>query len=463
MVRGNAVANGGVNGGAGVAPVLDPSQQPGNVYYVHLSDGPSSVAITPVLSHSNYHSWARSMRRALGGKNKFDFVDGSIPVPTDFDPNFKAWNRCNMLVHSWIMNSVEDSIAQSIVFLENAIDVWNELKERFSQGDFIRISELQCEIFSLKQDSRSVTEFFTALKVLWEELEAYLPTPVCACPHRCMCITGVMNAKHQHEITRSICFLTGLNDSFDLVRSQILLMNPLPTMNKIFSMVMQHERQFKLSLPVDDSTVLVNSVGKSQGRGRGNGNPNSNGNRNNAFIPGQKRSCSFCGRDGHTIDTCYRKHGFPPNYGNKNFAKVNNSSLETNEEREDLDDSKSCKGNSNTEPSFGITKEQYEQLVTLLQSQQASFSKVNLSHVTNHVTSGITRLSYTMNHSSFGTWIVDSGASDHICSSINFFDSYASIIPVHIKLPNGNMAIAKFFGTVTFSPGLVAKNVLYVA
>jgi hypothetical protein len=156
MVRnaGNAAVNGGVLGGGVIPPILDPSQQPGNVYYVHASDGPSSVAITPVLNNSNYHSWARSLRRALGGKNKFDFVDGSIPVPTDFDPSFKAWNRCNMLVHSWIMNSVEDSIAQSIVFLENAVDVWNELKERFSQGDYIRISELQCEIFGLKQDSR---------------------------------------------------------------------------------------------------------------------------------------------------------------------------------------------------------------------------------------------------------------------------------------------------------------------
>jgi len=78
----------------------------------------------------------------------------------EFDPSFNAWNHCNMLIHSWIMNSVETSIAQSIVFLDNAIDVWNELKERFSQGDYIRISELQCEIFGLKQDSRSVSEFF---------------------------------------------------------------------------------------------------------------------------------------------------------------------------------------------------------------------------------------------------------------------------------------------------------------
>ena len=94
----------------------------------------------------------------------------------------------------------------------------------------------------MKQVSRSVSDFFTALKVLWEELEAYLPTPVCAFPHHCVCVTGLSNAKHQHEITRSIRFLIGLNYSFDMVRSQILLMNPLPNLNKIFSMVMQHER-----------------------------------------------------------------------------------------------------------------------------------------------------------------------------------------------------------------------------
>jgi hypothetical protein len=64
------------------------------------------------------------------------------------------------------MNSVEDSIAQSIVYLDNAIDVWNELKERFSRGDYIRISELQVEIYGLKQGTRSVSEYFTVLKTL---------------------------------------------------------------------------------------------------------------------------------------------------------------------------------------------------------------------------------------------------------------------------------------------------------
>ncbi|MCI24574.1 retrovirus-related pol polyprotein from transposon TNT 1-94, partial [Trifolium medium] len=115
---------------------IDQMHEQSSPYYVHPSDGPSSVTVKPVLTGSNYHSWARSMRHALGGKMKYEFVDGTIPVVTDpFDPTFRAWTRCNMLVHSWIMNSVSESIGNSIVFMENAIDVWMDLKERFAQGD----------------------------------------------------------------------------------------------------------------------------------------------------------------------------------------------------------------------------------------------------------------------------------------------------------------------------------------
>ncbi|MCI10079.1 flavonol sulfotransferase-like protein, partial [Trifolium medium] len=53
------------------------------------------------------------------------------------------------------MNSVDTSIAQSIVFIDNASDVWIDLKERFSQGDLVRVSELHQEIYALTQGSRS--------------------------------------------------------------------------------------------------------------------------------------------------------------------------------------------------------------------------------------------------------------------------------------------------------------------
>lgn len=75
------------------------------------------------------------MWRAFGAKMKFELLDGTILMPIDsFDLLFCVRNRCNMLIHSWIMKLVDATIAQYIVFF---MDVWLNLKERFSQGDLI--------------------------------------------------------------------------------------------------------------------------------------------------------------------------------------------------------------------------------------------------------------------------------------------------------------------------------------
>jgi glycogen synthase len=92
-----------------------------------------------------------------------------------------------MLVHSWIVNYVSLLIAQSIVFMENACDVLNDLKERFAQGDLVRIYELMHEFYSLQQDSKSVTAYYSVLKIWWEELDIHMHVPNCVCRVRCSC------------------------------------------------------------------------------------------------------------------------------------------------------------------------------------------------------------------------------------------------------------------------------------
>jgi hypothetical protein len=83
------------------------------------------------------------------------------------------------------MNSMDDCIGQSIVFIENDADVWLDLKECFTQGDMVHVFKLQQEIYSFKQDSRSVTGFYPELKILWEELEIHMPIHNCTCRTRC--------------------------------------------------------------------------------------------------------------------------------------------------------------------------------------------------------------------------------------------------------------------------------------
>lgn len=80
------------------------------------------------------------------------------------------------MVVNWITRSLSPQLAQSTIYLDNAKKLWDELKERFPKGDYFRISDLIQEIHSIKQGDKSVTEFFTEFKILWDELEMLSPT-----------------------------------------------------------------------------------------------------------------------------------------------------------------------------------------------------------------------------------------------------------------------------------------------
>jgi hypothetical protein len=61
------------------------------------------------------------------------------------------------MIMSWLSNSVDPEISQSILCMDTALEIWNELKERFYQGDIYRISDLQEEIYTLKQGESSIS------------------------------------------------------------------------------------------------------------------------------------------------------------------------------------------------------------------------------------------------------------------------------------------------------------------
>ena len=56
-------------------------------------------------------------------------------------------------------------------------------------------------------------------------------------------------------------FLMGLNDTYSAVRGQILLINPIPPLSKVFSLLLQDEKQRKVGaskkFQVDTVEVLA--------------------------------------------------------------------------------------------------------------------------------------------------------------------------------------------------------------
>ena len=57
------------------------------------------------------------MAVTLTTKNKIGFVDGTIPCVAPIDFLFNAWNHCNNMVTSWILNSILKDIVDSLMYI----------------------------------------------------------------------------------------------------------------------------------------------------------------------------------------------------------------------------------------------------------------------------------------------------------------------------------------------------------
>jgi len=60
------------------------------------------------------------------------------------------------------------------------------------------------------------------------------------------------------------------------------------------------------------------------------------------------------------------------------------------------------------------------------------------------------------------SWILDTGATDHVTYTKEHFIAFHKIKPICIKLPNSSTVTAHFAGTVQFSENFIIFNVLYI-
>ena len=70
---------------------------------------------------------------SLSGRNKFGFLDVSIPTPDLSLPLYNAWHRTNTTILSWLVNSLSKDLATSVMYIHTARDLWIDMHDRFSQ------------------------------------------------------------------------------------------------------------------------------------------------------------------------------------------------------------------------------------------------------------------------------------------------------------------------------------------
>ena len=61
-----------------------------------------------------------------------------------------------------------------------------------------------------------------------------------------------------------------------------------------------------------------------------------------------------------------------------------------------------------------------------------------------------------------GSWIIDSGATMHVCSDLARFSGLSTVTGVKVSLPNGHKEPISHIGSIIVSPTITLHNVLYV-
>ena len=98
----------------------------------------------------------------------------------------QSWARCNDIVVSWIINCVSPKIATSMVYRKTAKEVWKKLQDRFSQGNGPRVYQLPKNLAGISQGELSMSDYFTNLSILWDEIQNFNPLHLCSCG-KCVC------------------------------------------------------------------------------------------------------------------------------------------------------------------------------------------------------------------------------------------------------------------------------------
>ncbi|KAM5574962.1 hypothetical protein ABKV19_014084 [Rosa sericea] len=251
-------------------------------------------------------------------------------------------------------------------------------------------------------------------------------------------------------------FLMGLNESYSATRGQILLMQPLPSVKKAYSMISQEEKQRELTVARTNDSMAMLAINESRnqpGSSKQNMRNNYKGKRESLY-------CTNCKNEGHSIERCYWIIGFPPGH---RLHKEGESSKPTQNPKQPQRSKQqpSAHNVQTTTPIVqqlqtiapGLTAEQYDQIMGAVNNECINPSE-GLSFSTCLLSRSSSKLS--------DAWIIDSGATDHITKSSHLFTNTSSTPVTYVLLSNGQKAKIYSVGTASLDSNLKLQDVLCV-
>ena len=405
----------------------------------------SPLQITPYkLNGRNFLQWSRTVQMVIRGRGKIGFIDGTTKRPDPTDPTYAAWDTQNALVMAWLINSMEEHIGSLYLVHSTAKVIWDKVRLAYSDlENSAQLCELRDRARELKQGDMDVTEYYTNLTKIWQELDLFEPNDWC----------GECAGKYVKlvEKTRTYDFLAGLNKDLDEVRGRIIGIRPLPQIEEVFAAVRREESRRKIMLgdsrnsdsrnSVQTETSALVSKSYEQNRKSESSTESRRAKKGNLW-------CDFCQKTNHTRETCWKIHGKPPNQNNReNQRQPRQFQKESRAYQSSID---------HTGGSLNLTKEQLERLYKLLTPE-----KVNGTSLIAQQGNFLSALNCKKEVKN--CWIIDSGASDHMTGCAHLFSSY---VPnsghTKVRIADGSLSPIAGIGTVKINSTLALKSVLHV-
>uniref|UniRef100_A0A803L9R6 CCHC-type domain-containing protein n=1 Tax=Chenopodium quinoa TaxID=63459 RepID=A0A803L9R6_CHEQI len=358
-----------------------------------------------MLDGNNYLKWSRSVRIALGAKDKLAFLDGKHPKPLQGPDEIQKWTRCDYMVRSWLLATMKPEII--------------------------------------------------------EELEE-LPECACGAMSKCTCnvVKKVFKMQQNNKLMK---FLMGLNSRYDQMKSNFLSVEPLIPVNKAYNLILQVERQKQIIGEMNNVGSKISALDANrQNQSLGAIENNQKKDYKKMRLEKQAKKCDHCGMRGHVKDECFKLLGYPEWFkngkGKSTQRLASNILADVNAAMNDNPLESRESSGMKSDNTF-IANVVQEVMKALEEKQKGGMS------IQSNLAGKITVINAVNNekNSSDNTWLIDSGASDHMTGNKNILHNLKTLDKrIRVGLLDGTIKVVSEIGSVRINPNVVLNDVFYV-
>ncbi|KAJ9539522.1 hypothetical protein OSB04_032255 [Centaurea solstitialis] len=344
------------------------------------------------------------MEMRIGARNKLGFLTGSTPKPKD-EKKMEAWVIDNHRVKSWLIDSMSPQLMQRFIRLQTAKEIWEAVSKTFYDGtDETQLFELNRRSFTTRQNGKTLPAYYNELVSIFQEIDSRITDQEDD-------VNAVVSVHKTLARLRVHIFLADLDPEFNQARSEILRKDPPLDLESSYAYVRKDQNQrHTMEEPKSEPDGMVHLTTRSRPKGK-----NING-------KGNTLTCTHCGEDGHSKQRCYEIIGYPDwwDFSKKPRKKIGQASVAATAKLE--------------EPPTPVAA---------------------------HVERNTSGMSNTDN-SKKGSWIIDTGATDHMTNDPSQLISMKSSMQSDIQTANGGIAPVTCEGPAKVSSSMNLDTVLVV-